>query len=250
MHRENLAGRLMVSELFPTTVALHHSLKAVYCPQPIWFTHEWPAFYADAVFNADGWGAGSFRNVSEPEDDEINQELNHPTWGRGVAYNETLARLTFPQEGTGPNLEGAMARWGSERDSVYNTDREHNFYGWSWYYASDFARMIYWRWLGWKQTFSIWTMGWQKEYDEFASVGTADVSCPNPYMAQVEFRWLTRPQWEAVHGRLCFPGMLLHPVKNVKPPIESEELHVEEDLKKLEEGVRHLDEAKKENRIE
>ena len=198
MHQENLKGKHMFSELFPSTMALHHSLKAVYVPHPIWTTHKWSGMYADAVFNADGWGAGSFYNKSEPADDAPNMELNHPSWGRGVAYNESRARLGLPQTGTGPNGEGAMARWGQERDSVYNFDREHNFLGWSWYYASDFGRMIYWRWLGWRQSFSIYTMGWTPEYDPFKEIGTA--------------------QWELQHGRLCLPPMLLHPVKRVHEP--------------------------------
>ena len=29
---------------------------------------------------------------------------------------------------------------------------------------------------------------------------------------------LITEQWERDHGRLCLPYMLLHPVKNVKPP--------------------------------
>ncbi|KAL9052748.1 MAG: hypothetical protein Q9162_005209 [Coniocarpon cinnabarinum] len=200
MHQENLKGRLMASELWPSTIALHHSLKAVYVPHPIWTTHKWPSLYADAVFNADGWGAGSFRNASEPPDDGPNQDHAHPSWGRGAAYDEGRARLTLPQAGTGPNGEGAMARWSQERDSVYNLDREHNFLGWSWYYASDFGRMIYWRWLGWRQSYSIFTMGWTPEYDEFKDIGTAT--------------------WEAEHGRLCMPPMLLHPVKRVHEPTQ------------------------------
>ena len=43
--------------------------------------------------------------------------------------------------------------------------------------------------------------------------------------------------------------MLLHPVKNVKPPAEDDP-EMEDDLKKLEENVKHMDAAKKENRVE
>lgn len=64
MHEENLAGRTMQAEMWPTTVALHHGLKAVYAPHPIYSAVKWPARYADAVFNADGgvtgrWGQGN-----------------------------------------------------------------------------------------------------------------------------------------------------------------------------------------------
>jgi len=54
MHLENLAGRSMQAEMWPSTVALHHGFKAVYAPLPIYSDREWPARYADAVFNADG----------------------------------------------------------------------------------------------------------------------------------------------------------------------------------------------------
>jgi hypothetical protein len=64
MHEENLAGRTMQAEMWPTTVALHHGLKDVYAPHPFYSAVRWPARYADAVFNADDgtpgrWGQGS-----------------------------------------------------------------------------------------------------------------------------------------------------------------------------------------------
>ncbi|KAI5367246.1 hypothetical protein Slin15195_G023740 [Septoria linicola] len=63
MHLENEAGRNMQAEMWPATVALHHGLKAVYSPHPIWSNRKWPAWYADAIFNADdgklaGWSQG------------------------------------------------------------------------------------------------------------------------------------------------------------------------------------------------
>jgi hypothetical protein len=54
MHIENQAGRSMQAEMWPSTVALHHGFKAVYAPHPIYSSRQWPARYADAVFNADG----------------------------------------------------------------------------------------------------------------------------------------------------------------------------------------------------
>lgn len=61
MHLENLAGRTMAAEMWPATVALHHGLKAVYTPHPIWTDRQWPDWYLEAVLNAnrgeDGqWG--------------------------------------------------------------------------------------------------------------------------------------------------------------------------------------------------
>lgn len=43
MHEENLEGRCMQAEMWPATVALHHGLKAVYAPHPIWTDRKWPA---------------------------------------------------------------------------------------------------------------------------------------------------------------------------------------------------------------
>lgn len=52
MHLENLAGRTMAAEMWPATVALHHGLKAVYAPHPVWTDRTWPSWYLDAVLNA------------------------------------------------------------------------------------------------------------------------------------------------------------------------------------------------------
>lgn len=165
MHLENLAGRTMASEMWPATVALQHGLKAVYVSHPIWIDREWPAWYMDAVFNADG--------------------------------NET-------------------ARWGSRKDSVYNHDREHNFGGWSWYYDSTFASTLYRRWLGWS-----------------TSVGSEEQYPNNPLRVlggkhfEDEGYMVSRPNHGSEadsspvkiriggKGRMCLPGMLLHPVKHV-----------------------------------
>ena len=48
-----LLGRTMVAEMWPSTVALQHGLKAVYAPHPIWGDRHWDALYSDLIFNAD-----------------------------------------------------------------------------------------------------------------------------------------------------------------------------------------------------
>lgn len=135
MHLENLAGRAMQAEMWPATVALHHGLKAVYTPHPIWTDHRWPGWYLDAVFNAE---------------------------------------------------YGMTAEWGQQRDSPYNKDREYNFFGWSWYYHSQFPKGLYQRWLGWKEG--------DDEQD-----GSTDEEVVNGIRKE----------------KLCLPPMLLHPVKHV-----------------------------------
>lgn len=163
MHYENLAGLSMASEMWPASVALQHGFKAVYAPHPIWQSHIWEPEYMDMVFNADGWGAGSFPESNIDD-------------GRGVAYNAEVEIRQQPQTGTGPNREGRLGRWGQERDSPYNPDREHNFAGWSWYFWSDFPRVLYWRWMGWKAGFEIVTIGGRRITDELGLVGGGSVS--------------------------------------------------------------------------
>ena len=163
MHYENTAGLSMASEMWPATIALQHGFKAVYAPHPVWQSHIWPADYMDITFNADGWGAGSTpgHNIDD---------------GRGITYDRERALRGEQMFGTGPNGEGRLGRWTQERDSPYNPDREHNFAGWSWYFWSDFPRIIYWRWMGWRAGFSIVTIGGRKVTDELGLAGGPDVS--------------------------------------------------------------------------
>lgn len=163
MHTENKAGLSMASELWPGSVALQHGLKAVYAPHPIWMAQLWPSDYMDAVFNADGWGAGGMPGGNTDD-------------GRGRAYSRELELAGQPQQGSGPNSEGALGRWSQERDSPYSPDREHNFGGWSWYFWSDFPKVIYWRWLGWRASFNIVTIKGTKVTDELGDVGGGEVS--------------------------------------------------------------------------
>lgn len=64
-------------------------------------------------------------------------------------------------------------------------DREHNFRGTSWYYNAGFPSNLWRRWLGYR----VDNAGGEEE--EVAG-----------------------------EGRMCLPGMLLHPVKNVELVIE------------------------------
>lgn len=147
MHMENIQGRSMQAEMWSATVALHHGLKAVYAPHPIWADRKWPGWYLDAIFNPDG---------------------------------------------------GKPARWGQEFDSPYNHDREANFRGWSWYYASGFPGVLYRRWLGWLAN----------DRSPLGDAGGPDF----------EENGMMTDDGAVVggHGRMCLPGMLLHPVKKVK----------------------------------
>ncbi|KAF2084608.1 hypothetical protein K490DRAFT_48677, partial [Saccharata proteae CBS 121410] len=83
--------------------------------------------------------------------------------------------------------------WSEGPDSPYNGDREHNFYGWSWYFSSRFPKDLYRRWLGWKVKVHEW--GEPERVDES------------------ENRDEQKP---VLGGRMCLPGMLLHPVKRIQ----------------------------------
>jgi len=92
MHVENLAGRTTQAEMFPATVALQHGLKAVYAPHPIWTDREWPAWYMDAVFNADDnrtaqWG--------QQRDSVYNHDREHNFVGWSWYYQSEFPKSLY-----------------------------------------------------------------------------------------------------------------------------------------------------------
>lgn len=128
MHREQSHFRhTMFSEMWPATCALHHGLKAVYAPHPVFIDRKWPTQYLAAIFNNGRNGAS-----------------------------------------------------GGARMSVFSDERQHNFLGTTWYYHAGFAPNLWKRWLGYK----VDNDGGEEE--ELAG-----------------------------EGRMCLPGVLLHPVKQV-----------------------------------
>lgn len=132
MHTEvALRRHTMFSEMWPASAALHHGLKAVYAPHPVFIDRKWPPPYLNSVFNAGKNGAS-----------------------------------------------------GGARTSVFG-DREHNFRGTTWYYNAGFAPNLWKRWLGYR----VDNNGGEEE--EVAG-----------------------------EGRVCLPGMLLHPVKGVELVVE------------------------------
>lgn len=128
MHREQSKFRhTMFSEMWPASCALHHGLKAVYAPHPVFIDRKWPTQYLAAIFNNGRNGAS-----------------------------------------------------GGARLSVFSDERQHNFLGTTWYYHAGFAPNLWKRWLGYK----VDNDGGEEE--ELAG-----------------------------EGRMCLPGVLLHPVKQV-----------------------------------
>ncbi|KAH1271575.1 hypothetical protein KXV81_006441 [Aspergillus fumigatus] len=132
MDAENLAGRHMGSEMFPVTVALHHGLKAVTAPHPIYSDKNMPAESVDKWFNS-----------------------------------------------------GVNGRAGSTKNSPFSWGREARFRDISWYYRANLSGRLYWNFLG-----------WSKE-------GTGG------------------KLYETLHGRVCLPSILFHPVKDVRPDADN-----------------------------
>lgn len=92
MHEENLAGRTMQAEMWPSTVALHHGLKAVYAPQPVFSSQKFPPRYADVIFNSNGGVEGRW---GQEWDSIYNQdrECNFRAWS--WYYHAELPRVLY-----------------------------------------------------------------------------------------------------------------------------------------------------------
>jgi Protein of unknown function (DUF3405) len=87
MHREmSVSKRHMFSEMFPATVALHHGLKAVYVPHPVFIERRWPTDYLATNFNngRNGQSGGSRLSV-------FSNELEHNFKGVTWYYNSEFA---------------------------------------------------------------------------------------------------------------------------------------------------------------
>jgi hypothetical protein len=70
MHTETaLHHHTMFSEMWPASCALHHNLKAVYAPHPVYIDRAWPTSYLAAVFNngANGASGGAKSSVFSDE---------------------------------------------------------------------------------------------------------------------------------------------------------------------------------------
>lgn len=64
MHRENLLGKHIGSQMTPQTVALLHSLKAVYAPHPVFMDREWDGETLQKWFNSGPKGESGSGNES------------------------------------------------------------------------------------------------------------------------------------------------------------------------------------------
>ncbi|KAI4162039.1 MAG: hypothetical protein LQ342_004351 [Letrouitia transgressa] len=158
MHRETVLRRhAMFSEMFPASIALHHGLKAVYAPHPVYVDRDWPVKYLEGVVNGGRNGAS-----------------------------------------------------GGARTAVWGA-REHNLKGVSWFYDSGFAGNLWRRWLGMRVD------GDGGEVEEMGGDGGGEGEGEAGGEAVEEGGNMVEGEYKVIgEGRMCVPGVLLHPVKGVE----------------------------------
>lgn len=90
MHRETaIQKHIMFSEMWPGSCALHHGLKAVYAPHPVYIDRWWPTDYLAAVFNGGKNGASGGNRMSTFEDRRQRNFLG-TTWYYHAQFSERL----------------------------------------------------------------------------------------------------------------------------------------------------------------
>lgn len=107
MHEETFRLRhTMFPEMWPPTVCLHHGLKAVYAPHPVYFDRDWEVNYMDKVFNHPqhewespfGWGEHNLLGSSF----YYNSGFSGALWRRWFGQRENgEGGKTHEEKGTG-----------------------------------------------------------------------------------------------------------------------------------------------------
>jgi len=91
MHRETILKRHhMFSEMWPASVALHHGLKAVYAPHPVYIDRRWPTSYLAGVMNGGRNGASGGARTSIYGGREHN--FKGTTWFYDAGFSPNLWR--------------------------------------------------------------------------------------------------------------------------------------------------------------
>ena len=90
MHRETGTHRhTMFSEMWPGSCALHHGLKAVYAPHPVFIDRRWPTSYLAATFNGGRNGAAGGARTSVFSD-ERQHNFKGTTWYYDAGFSPNL----------------------------------------------------------------------------------------------------------------------------------------------------------------
>lgn len=134
----------MFSEMFPPSMALHHGLKAVYAPHPVYLDRAWPVEAIEKNFNGG---------------------RDHSSGGHG---------------------------------SPFDLINEHNHKGTSWYYNSEFAGLLWRRWLGYAQMDGRGANGGRAGEGTMRGGRYEEIDSKNS-------------------GRICLRSMLVHPIKWENP---------------------------------
>lgn len=91
MHREMVLERhAMFSEAWPASVALHHGLKAVYAPHPVYIDRNWPPSYLASIMNGGRNGATGGARTSVFGSREHN--FKGTTWFYDAGFSPNLWR--------------------------------------------------------------------------------------------------------------------------------------------------------------
>jgi hypothetical protein len=107
MHREqSLHRHTMFSEMWPASCALHHGLKAVHAPHPVFIDRKWPIDYLAAIFNNGRNGASGGARLSVFSD-ERQHNFRGTTWyyDAGHAPNVWKRWLGYKVDGDGGEAE-------------------------------------------------------------------------------------------------------------------------------------------------
>ncbi|CAF9903898.1 MAG: hypothetical protein GOMPHAMPRED_000607 [Gomphillus americanus] len=87
MHNETtFHGHTMFTEMFPASIALHHGLKAVYVPHPVYIDRAWPVPYLAKTMNAGKNGA-----VGGARTTVFGNVIQHNLLGVSWHYNDGFA---------------------------------------------------------------------------------------------------------------------------------------------------------------
>ena len=93
MHNETLQKHSMASEMFPASMCLHHGLKAVYAPHPVYLDRDWPASFAQEIFNGGDEGqSGGYEDSVFGEGPNGNE---HALLGTTYYYNARFAAVLW-----------------------------------------------------------------------------------------------------------------------------------------------------------
>ncbi|KAL9097967.1 MAG: hypothetical protein Q9163_006277 [Psora crenata] len=91
MHRETILARHdMFSEMWPASIALHHGLKAVFAPHPVYIDRRWPTGYLAGVMNGGRNGASGAARTSVYGGREHN--FKGQTWFYDAGFSPNLWR--------------------------------------------------------------------------------------------------------------------------------------------------------------